>query len=70
MRSPYYEDEPEATSPRFEAVAVVDVQGTPMLAVCAINSNKLESTHFINPTSSHAGEVKKTLLRILEQVLK
>ncbi len=65
----YYDDEPEQIS-RFEAVAVVDVQGTPMLALCTINSNKLEGTHFINPTSSHAVEAKRALLKILEQVLK
>lgn len=68
MKPSYYEE--DETAPAFSAIGVANVQGTKMLALVSVDSNKLASTHFINPSSSHASEIKKTLLQILEQVLK
>ena len=70
MGNPYYMDDQDEAAPKFSAIGVANVQGTKMLALVSIDSNKLASTHYINPTSSHAGEIKKTLLQILEQFLK
>jgi len=62
-----WEDE---EAPKFQAIGISTVQGDPILTLVTVSGNSLQSTHYINASSSHTAEVRKTLLKILEQVLK
>jgi hypothetical protein len=65
-----WDEESGLELPKFTALGISNVQGSPVFAVVTIDKNKLISTNHINPSSSHIGEVKQLLLKMLEQVLK
>ena len=70
MNAPYKYDEGAEEAPRFTALGIMNVQGDSVLAVVTIENNKLVATNVVHSSSSYMVECKKTLLKLLEQVLK